>query len=200
MEYKGLNQMKMVLIILNLAIVASLSNLLAEETNKEKNSLSLSSYYQRVLDYYPIMKKQKAATDGANESKVLAASYKLPRVMMNASYVYSNDPVTVFGTLLRQNNFSQKNFDIESLNEPDPVKNLNMTLYAEVPIFDAFQTRYSVGSAENWIEASQHSEKLIRQQILAISTEIFLQTLLSRKISFLTKKSHEAALKDMDRL
>lgn len=189
--------MKIVLIIVNLALVTSLSNLMAGELNMEKNSLSLSDYYQRVLDYYPILKKQKAVTDGANESKLLASSFQLPRVMMNSSYIYSNDPVTVFGTLLRQNKFTQNNFDLDQLNNPDPVKNLNMTFYAEVPFFDAYQTKYSIHSAEYWIESSTNSEKLIRQQILAVSSEAFIQTLLSHKLFMITKKTLEAALKDM---
>lgn len=190
--------MKMIFIILNLIVLTSLSSLMAEGNDKEKTPLSLSSYYQRVLEYYPALKKQKAITNEANEAKYLAASYKLPRVMMNASYIYSNDPVTVFGTLLRQNQFTQKNFDLDSLNKPDPVQNLNAALYAEVPVFNAYQTKYSVRSAEYRTESSQNSEELIKQQILAISSEAFLQTLLSNKISLITGKSLEEALKDME--
>ncbi len=169
----------------------------AEENTDTTQPLSLISYYHHVLKYYPLLKKQESLSNENMELKKLASSYALPKVMVNASYIHSNDPVTVFGTLLRQNKFTQNNFELKSLNEPDPVNNLNMTFYAELSLFNAYQTKYSINSAEHWTESSINSEKRIKQQILAISTDAFLQTLLSRKVSRTAEKTLEAALADM---
>ncbi len=172
-------------------------NISAQDKDYKNSNLNLASYYQNVLSYYPLLKKQKIMTNEAGEFKKLAASYDKARVMINASYINSNDPVTVFGSLLRQNNFSQSNFDINSLNEPDPVNNFNMTLYAELPVFNAYQTKYSMRMAEYMAESSQYSEEIIKQQILLMAEETYLNTLLSSKILNIVKACRNKAMDDM---
>lgn len=182
--------MKIILKFLNFFVLFSITSLYGEE-------ISLISYCNKVLAYYPLLKKQIAITNESNEFKKQVAAYKMPRITTNGSYVNSNDPVSVFGALLKQNNFSQSNFDIQNLNKPDPVNNFNMTVYAEIPIFNAYQTKYSIDSAASNIEASKYFEKLFNIQILSISTQTYLQTLLSKKLFSITKKNFVAALEDM---
>jgi outer membrane protein TolC len=48
-------------------------------------------------------------------------SFLWPMVGLDAATIRTNDPVGVFGAKLRQGRFTMEDFDIESLNHPDPV-------------------------------------------------------------------------------
>ena len=173
-------------------------NLKGEEMQKEiKSELTLFVYYKKVLAHYPALKKQVFMTEESKETGKLAIASLRPRVQMNASYINSNDPVTVFGTLLKQNQFNQSNFDIGTLNKPDPVNNLGLGFSVEVPLFDARQSRYSMKMAESMGLSSAEREAFIRQQILFVSAETFMNAVLSHQISRMAKESLHKADKEM---
>ena len=64
---------------------------------------------------------------GSEEAKAgasLARTQLLPQVSFTEDISRGNDPVYVFGTKLRQQRFTQADFDLDSLNRPTSARKL----------------------------------------------------------------------------
>jgi outer membrane protein TolC len=62
-----------------------------------------------------------ARADMASAAAGGASAVYWPRVDFESGFIRSNDPVYVFGTKLRQGSFSEPDFDVGTLNSPEPL-------------------------------------------------------------------------------
>jgi outer membrane protein len=76
-----------------------------------------------------------------------AVSARMPSLQFAETVVRSNNPVFVFGSLLEQGRFTAANFDIHSLNNPDPINNIRSALLFNLPLFDQKQTGTRIAQA-----------------------------------------------------
>ena len=74
----------------------------------------------------------------------------LPRLVLSEGYIRSDEPVTVFGSKLRQGIFSADDLALDALNNPDPITNFATVIRLEQPIIniDAINGKRSAGSAK----------------------------------------------------
>jgi hypothetical protein len=83
----------------------------------------------------------------AAESRIAEArSGILPKINFSESWTRSINAVFVFSSLLTQRQFSEQNFQIGSLNRPDPLNNFQSLLTADQSIYDAGQTKQPTAS------------------------------------------------------
>ena len=97
--------------------------------------VTYKDYLQQVLNYYPSLKEQYASIEKAVNEKALAASARVPQLWASANYEYGNDPVYVFGALLRQNRFSSDDFSLNRLNSPKPLSNNSASIEGQWLLF-----------------------------------------------------------------
>lgn len=71
-----------------------------------------------------------------------------PRVDVSETVQRGNNPVFVFSSLLSQRRFSEANFAIPALNQPDPLTNTRTGISVEQRIFDAGSTLLAVEAAK----------------------------------------------------
>jgi outer membrane protein TolC len=71
-----------------------------------------------------------------------------PRVEVSESIQRGNQPVFVFSSLLSQRRFSEANFAIPALNDPEPLTNTRTAVSVEQPVFDAGLTTLRVQAAK----------------------------------------------------
>jgi outer membrane protein TolC len=71
----------------------------------------------------------------------------LPRVDLSAAAERGNQPVFVFGALLAQRRFTDANFAVSRLNQPDPVTNVRLFAGFDQSVFDGGSTRAAVRGA-----------------------------------------------------
>jgi outer membrane protein len=71
-----------------------------------------------------------------------------PRVDVSETVQHGNNPVFVFSSLLSQRRFSEANFAIPALNQPDPLTNTRTGITVEQRIFDAGSTLLAVEAAK----------------------------------------------------
>ncbi len=140
--------------------------------------LSLLSCVQRVLDYYPILKKQHANVDEALARRALAAGGLFPRIQGLGSVVQTDNPVNVFGMLLNQRAFTESDFDVDNLNNPPRRTNFNFAFRGEMPLFNAFQTISSIRSAGHTVAASRNQEDFVRMEAALVAVEAYLRVIL----------------------
>jgi outer membrane protein TolC len=96
-----------------------------------------------------------------------ARSGRLPKLNYSESWVRSDNPVFVFGSLLSQHQFGPENFNIGPLNRPDAMNNFQSTLTLDQPIYDAGQARNAMKSADLSRQVTLEEQRQIRMQIIS---------------------------------
>ena len=82
-----------------------------------------------------------AATGEAEEQLPQARAGFLPRVDFIQSWQRGNQPVFVFGSLLAQRQFTEADFALGQLNDPEPLTNSRSAFSLEQLLFDGGRTR-----------------------------------------------------------
>jgi outer membrane protein TolC len=113
-----------------------------------QEDLTLERAIEKALKANP-----ELAVDGPGRAAAVAefqasrAGY-FPKVDVEQSLLGGNNPVYVFGTLLTQRRFTAANFELSSLNTPDPVKNLQTRVVAQKNIWDFGRTAEKSGGSK----------------------------------------------------
>ena len=113
---------------------------------------------QTTLTLESAMAHARADTPGARADAAVVGEHAarieqaragfLPKVDVSESVQRGNQPVFVFGSLLAQRRFAAENFDIDRLNQPEPITNLRSALSVRQHVFDGGTTRLTVRAAE----------------------------------------------------
>ncbi len=109
--------------------------------------LTLQDAARTALESHPVI---EAATAGEREAEAgigIARSGRLPKLSWAESFTRSDNPVFAFGTLLNQRRFSEEDFGIAGLNNPDSIQNFQSLLKVEQILFDARRTKHAIRSA-----------------------------------------------------
>jgi outer membrane protein TolC len=161
-------------------------------------SLTLPEFYKRVQAYYPKLQAEAASVDLALAKKIQALAGFLPYVKGSVGVTRGDDPVDVFGALLRQEKFSSANFEIPTLNTPRPYNNYTYMVQAEVPLFDAFQTIARVRAARYGIAASRYRYKSVEMEAVLVSADAYLRALAVEQLLQAVTEVSDAAQKDIE--
>lgn len=108
--------------------------LAAQTAQPDTTRLSLDAAIDRALDANPSLRAQRATADAAGALPQKASPAFLPSFDLGLVGLRTTDPVAVFGLKLRQGNFTMADFDIGSLNNPDPYGGWNAVATAQLPI------------------------------------------------------------------
>jgi outer membrane protein TolC len=111
-----------------------------------------------------------ARADMADAAAGGASSVYWPRLDFESGFVRSNDPVFVFGTKLRQGTFSEADFDVGALNNPDPINDWVNRVSLQWKVFSPADWT-SRGAAALEAEAAGWSAARTREATL-IQTEV----------------------------
>lgn len=146
----------------------------AEQNQSSQSSLSLRICIQKVVQHYPQLQKQKSKIEEVQALQAMAKSGYYPRLKGLTSVQNGNDPVYAFGTLLKQNQFTESDFNLNNLNEPDARTNFNFALEAELPIFNAFQTVTAVKIANDYLHSAVNTGGFLKTEAAYLAIEAYL--------------------------
>lgn len=170
------------MILLLAVLMLPVRELFAAEELPAPAKLTFTEFYNRVASYYPKLKKEDADVSLAIARKLQAVSGFLPRVQGLASVTTGDDPVYVFGTLLRQNAFQADDFALSRLNTPRPRANYSFALQGEIQVFDAMQTISKVRSAGLYVEGAKDEKEFVKMEAALISSETYLRAIALDKL------------------
>jgi len=128
-------------------------SLLAAAAAAAQEPLSLKDAVKQALGHHPALEAASARVEAAGSRVGQAKSGWKPRVQYMESYQRGNNPVYVFGSLLTQHQFTEANFNIETLNQPDPLNNFQSLVTAE-------QLVYDFGGVKNGVRAAELGKKM----------------------------------------
>jgi len=133
-----------------------------------------------------------------------AESARLPTIQLAETFIRSNNPVFVFGSLLEQGKFRASNFDIHSLNNPDPLNNFRTGLLLNLPISDQKQTGTKIAQARIAEQQADLEQERARQEVRLEVIKAYYGVILAlarEAVARETTASAEAELKQIrDRL
>jgi outer membrane protein len=127
--------------------------------------LTLTAAVDIALRHNPLVQATSSGGQIAAAQLSEAQAGRWPLLQFSETFTNGNNPVFVFGSLLEQRRFGPQNFEINSLNNPDPLSNFRTALTLKVPIFDQLETGTRIAQARLGQEQADRQKELIRQQV-----------------------------------
>jgi outer membrane protein TolC len=100
-----------------------------------------------------------------------------PRIDVSETVQRGNHPVFAFSSLLAQRRFTEANFAIPSLNDPEPVTNVRTAIGIEQAIFDAGMTALGVEAAKLGRDAAAAARAAGEQDLAFRAAHAFVRVL-----------------------
>jgi outer membrane protein TolC len=110
--------------------------------------LSLLEAIQISIARNPSLKEVQAQVDISTERIVQAKSGFMPQIDAAGAYNRTTNPAQTFATKLNQAMITQDDFNVDRLNNPDPIDNYAARFSAIWPLYDSGQTWHGVRQAE----------------------------------------------------
>ena len=128
--------------------------------------LTLREAIQQALEQSPEAAIARADNMEAKSAATLSRTQLLPQLNFTEDISRGNDPVYAFGTRLRQRQFTQADFALNSLNFPQPIGNFSTRFSGSWVAFDSFKTQKEIRRADLFKESASSTAKAINQQIV----------------------------------
>ncbi len=107
---------------------------------QESEALTLASAVDQALKNNPLIRITLSGREIADAQLREARAGWFPLFQFSETFTRGNNPVFVFGSLLEQSRFGPQNFQISSLNNPDPLSNFRTAIVFRQALFDQLQT------------------------------------------------------------
>ncbi|UCF93582.1 MAG: TolC family protein [Desulfobacterales bacterium] len=143
--------------------------------------LSLSEAIQLAITHNPLMNEVHAQVDISHERMVQARSGFMPRIDASGAYTRATNPAQTFATKLNQGMITPDDFNVDRLNNPDPIDNYAGRLRAIWPLYDSGQTWYGVRQAELRQKETGLAMTRMRQQVIAQTVVTYVGLLMARE-------------------
>lgn len=106
-------------------------------------------------------------------------SGRRPRLDFEAALSSTTDPTLVFSQKLRQETFTEADFAVDGLNEPDPLENLGGSLSVYQPIYTGGKLSGSVSAASAMHDAAISGRERARQEVVERVIEAYTGAVLA---------------------
>ena len=156
-----------------------------------EEGLSLSKAVELALKNNPRVRAAFSGKEMVDAQLREAQGGRWPLLQFSETFTRSNNPVFVFGSLLEQGRFGPQNFDIGSLNNPEPLNNFRTAMNLKWPVFDQLQSSTRVSQARIGQEQAELQKEMVGQQVRFEVIRAYYGVLISQE----RKKVAEEAVK-----
>ncbi|HOW87645.1 MAG TPA: TolC family protein [Candidatus Omnitrophota bacterium] len=153
--------------------------------------------YRKVLAHYPGLRKRYEQLEQAKAQRNLAIADLFPKVRGVFGMETSDDPVFVFGSLLRQKSFTEQNFELNSLNTPRHRTNYHFGIEGDMLLFDSFNTISKIRSARRLVKSADLQADFTEMEAGILTLESYLGILLARELYNIAVEVKNASDKDL---
>lgn len=137
--------------------------------------------YQKVLAHYPALQKRYEQLEQAKARRNIAVADLFPHIQGFASMTTTTDPVNVFGMLLRQNKFTEGDFALNKLNDPNHRTDYHFGISGEMLLFDSFNTISKIRAARRLVKSADLQADFTEMEAGIVALESYLGILLARQ-------------------
>ncbi|MCC6368860.1 MAG: TolC family protein [Bryobacterales bacterium] len=164
-----------------------------------EDGLSLKEAARLAQTQHPSVKAENARMAAAGMRIEAARGGYLPKVNYSESYQRSNNPVFVFSGLLMQRRFTEADFNLPTLNNPDSINNFQSVLSVDQTVFDGGQTRRQVESAQIRKKLTAEEQRLVEMNLAAGAARAYLGVLLAEESLKVATEAVASAEADLHR-
>ncbi len=147
----------------------------------DNSPLTLGETVKAALEHSPMLRATQAGVDEARAARREVKSRRWPQLSARSQFTRGDDPVYVFGSLLRQQSFGPQNFAVPALNNPGYYSNIASAMELGVPIFTGFELKDAGEMARLGETMAQVQSTGLTQKIRYDGLEASLQVLLARE-------------------
>src|ERR1019366_4355015 len=155
--------------------------------------LSLRQAVDLALGKSPQVTVARAEEKDAGAAASLARTQLMPQLSFTEDISRGDDPVYVFGSRLRQRQFTQADFALNALNRPQPIGNFSTRFSGSWMAFDSFKTQRAIRSADLFKQSTSSSSKAIDQQIVLHVVAAYQQVLYAEREIEVARHEQETA-------
>lgn len=142
--------------IFAIILLLTASSIHAQEKAHTKTvSLSLERAMEMALENSSGIKAARLEADISKAKLKQATAYMMPKLTFSETFLRSNDQVAVFGSKLRQGAFTPADFDINALNNPDSLNNMESKLSFNLPLFTSGMNYFMRKAAKYQLKAQE---------------------------------------------
>ena len=164
-----------------------------------QQTLRLEQAVNLALAQNPAVRASQAGEDAAVQRWTQARAGYFPEVNYSESFQWGTNPVYVFGSLLEQHRFRASNFDLASLNRPDPLTNFSSQLTVNQPLFDGHKTRYRLRAATAGSELAGEQKRQAEMDVLEAVAEAYLGAVVAQEEARVAEEAFQTAQADLER-
>ena len=143
------------------------------------SALSLQQAVQIALSENPVIAAAKSQVEIAEQRVIQGRSGFLPRLNVSEGLQRTNNPTQVFSNKLNQENFTESDFAINRLNQPNAINDFATNFTASWPIYDGGRSWHGWQQAKIGKDASAYALERSRQQVIARTTAAYAGVLLA---------------------
>jgi outer membrane protein len=132
---------------------------------EEPEPLTLSSAVDRALKTNPLIRMTLSGREIADAQLREMRAGWFPLLQFSETFTRGNNPVFVFGSLLEQGRFGAENFQISSLNNPEPLSNFRTAITLRQAVFDQLQTYTRANQARLGQQQADLQKVMVEQQV-----------------------------------
>lgn len=144
------------------------------------SSLSLEEAIAAGLEHHPRVLASEASVEQARAAVLQAKVAERPTLSAAEDMTYSNDPVFVFGSKLRQGSFGLSDFDLPNLNHPAALANFSASVTATWTAFDAGSAHRNLQSVRSTLSAAEFSREYTNEELRTEITKLYFRVLLAQ--------------------
>jgi outer membrane protein len=159
----------------------------------QPSSLTLQQAVTIALEKNPLRKAAIADTKAASAGVREARSSLMPHLSFSEMGTRGDDPISVFGSKLRQSRFTNADFALNKLNTPLPFGNFSTRFGGTWNLFDSFSTWHRINQAKQMNEAVGHSLDRTDQEILFRVVSSYYDVLFAAKKLEVAEQSAKTA-------
>ncbi len=155
--------------------------------------LTLRQAIQSALGKSPEAAIVRADNQEAKSAASMARTQLLPQLGITEDISRGDDPVYVFGSKLRQHQFTLADFDVNALNRPQPIGNFSTRFSGSWMAFDSFKTQKEIHRADLFKESAASTAKAVDQQIVYRVVGAYQQVLYAQREIAVAQHEQETA-------
>jgi outer membrane protein TolC len=142
--------------------------------------LTLDQARSLAAQQSPLLKASHLDTVVAEAQRDIASAAYLPRIEASETFLNTNTPSRVFGTLLDQGRFTQADFSTSKLNHPGPLENYRFGVTMTQPVYNGGREGLGMALAEIGREIAGESLAATRQRVLFSVTQAYHDLVLAK--------------------
>ena len=161
--------------------------------------LTLSEAVKLALTRHPSLAAASARVQAAESRIAQARASWLPHATYTEGFQEGNNPVYVFGALLTQHQFTATDFNLGSLNRPDPLSNFQSQVSVDQVVYDFGATRGAVQAARIGKQMTEEERRRVELALIAGVARAYHGVALTAESLHLAEESLKSANADLER-